>query len=425
MGPVFWILDTVIGTNTCTDSNNKVGKSEMTKVASSSPDKQNGINSSDPMVVSKDSIQLNNSSNQQQDHELRRKMLTSGYTLGSQYQQREQVKTFLKRARAAYGRTALCLSGGGMMGCYHFGTIKALLEENVLPHIISGTSAGSVVASMICTRTDEEIERDLTPEILGDKMKCFSRSWPDRFRSVYQNGHLFDREEWMELIKWFTCGDMTFEEAYKKTGRILCITLSATTKKAPPVMVNYITAPDVTIASAVVASAAVPGFVKPVVLRKKGPDGIVRLQGENKDESYWDGSIDQDIPKNGLAEMFNCQFFLASQCNPHIVPFFHNSKGCVAQPSRWSRGLAQDSWRGGFLLAALEMYLKADMKAKFIFLNELEAAVSFTSTMMTQDQYGGTTTIVPQVSFSDYFRVSTIISNLKHGRTTQHENLTN
>jgi TAG lipase/lysophosphatidylethanolamine acyltransferase len=48
---------------------------------------------------------------------------------------------------------------------------------------------------------------------------------------------------------------MTFEEAYKKTGRILCITLSSTTKKAPPVLVNYITAPHVTIASAIIASA--------------------------------------------------------------------------------------------------------------------------------------------------------------------------
>ena len=48
---------------------------------------------------------------------------------------------------------------------------------------------------------------------------------------------------------------MTFEEAYRKTGRILCITLSSTTKKAPPVLVNYITAPNVTIASAVIASA--------------------------------------------------------------------------------------------------------------------------------------------------------------------------
>ena len=43
-----------------------------------------------------------------------------------------------------------------------------------------------------------------------------------------------------------------------------------------------------------------------------------------------------------------------------------------------------DMKRGGFLLAALELYLKNDMKAKFIFLNDLEAAVGFTSTMMTQ-----------------------------------------
>ena len=124
--------------------------------------------------------------------------------------------------------------------------------------------------------------------------------------------------------------------------------------------------------------------------------------------------------------MFNCQFFLASQCNPHIVPFFHNSKGCVAQPSRWSRGMGQDSWRGGFLLAALEMYLKSDMKAKFVFLNELEAAVSFTSTMMTQQQYGGTTTIIPPVSISDYFVVSykaNTTSNIFVYITTSNKNL--
>mmetsp|Transcript_37495 Transcript_37495/g.44730 ORF Transcript_37495/g.44730 Transcript_37495/m.44730 type:complete len:541 (+) Transcript_37495:1-1623(+) len=319
-------------------------------------------------------------------------------------QERERVTTFLKRARSAYGRTALCLSGGAMMGCYHFGHVKALLEEGLLPDIISGTSAGSVVAATICTRTNEEIERDMKPEILVDRLVVFSRCWTDRLRSVYDNGTLFDMQEWLDLVKWFCCGDLTFEEAYQKTGRILNITLSVTTKKAPPVLVNYITAPCVTIASAVVASAAVPGFIKPVLLQVKGPDGVVRNQGQNKDQSYWDGSIDQDIPLNGLAEMFNCQFFLAAQCNPHIVPFFHNSKGDVGCPSRWSRGMRQDSWRGGFLLAALELYLKSDMRAKFHFLNDLEAAVGFTSTMMTQ-VYGGTTTIVPQISIFDYFKL--------------------
>lgn len=319
--------------------------------------------------------------------------------------QREQVKTFLKRARASYGRTALCLSGGAMMGCYHFGSVQALLDENILPHIISGTSAGSVIAAMLCTRTDDEIRRDMRPEVLVDRLTCFSKSWPDRLRNVYKNGCLFDQEEWLELIKWFTMGDMTFEESYKKTGRILCITLSATTKKAPPVLVNYITAPNVTIASAIIASAAVPGFIKPVILRKKGPDGKVRPQAQNKDEAYWDGSIDQDIPTTGLAEMFNCQFFLAAQANPHIVPFFHDPKGCVAQPSRWTRGENYDAWRGGILLAALEIYLKTDMRSKFHFLNDLGAGVGFTSTMFTQALYSGTTTIVPKVSFVDYFRL--------------------
>lgn len=149
-------------------------------------------------------------------------------------------------------------------------------------------------------------------------------------------------------------------------------------------------------------SAAVPGFVAPVQLQIKGSDGVVRSAG---DETYYDGSIEQDIPVNGLAEMLNCQFFVACQCNPHVVPFFFDSKGGVGRPSRWSSGEQEASWRGGFLLAALEMYLKNDMKAKFVFLRDIEAMIGFTSTMMTQE-FHGSTTIVPQVQLRDFFTVS-------------------
>jgi hypothetical protein len=83
---------------------------------------------------------------------------------------RAKIKIFLKRARAAYGRTALCLSGGAMMGNYHFGAVRALLETGLLPHIISGTSAGSVIGAMLCTRTDEELMKELTPEVLAPRM---------------------------------------------------------------------------------------------------------------------------------------------------------------------------------------------------------------------------------------------------------------
>ena len=315
---------------------------------------------------------------------------------------KETVKTFLKRARAAYGRTALCLSGGAMMGQYHFGHIKALLEEDALPHIMSGTSAGSAIAAFLCTRNDEEIMRDLRPEILYDKMLCFSRSWPERFISYIKTGAMFDVDEWLEMIKWFTCGDMTFDEAYRKTGRVFCITLSATTKRAPPVLVNHITAPNVVIASAVIASAAVPGFIHPVKLQVKDKDGTVRVQGN---ETWWDGSIEQDIPTAGLAEMLNCHFFVTAQCNPHIVPFFYNSKGDVGRPSRWSSGMREDSWRGGFLLSALEMYLKNDMRAKFSFLRDVEAAKGFHANLFSQSTYSGSTTIVPQVARIDYFKL--------------------
>lgn len=347
------------------------------------------------------------SSSSSQDSNLHQASSSSQASSGPQGAvHKDQLVRFLKSARAAYGRTALVLSGGAMMGNYHWGHAKGLLENNALPHIISGTSAGSVIGAILCTRTDEEIERDMRPEVLCNKLKCFSRPWPDRIRSLWRTGHLFDFDEWYEMIQWFTLGDMTFEEAHKKTGRIFCITLSATTKKAPPVLLNYISAPNVVIASAIIATAAVPGFVPPVRLRVKDADGTVRPQGKDSDELYWDGSIEQDIPTAGLAEMLNCHFFVAAQCNPHIVPFFYNAKGAVGMPMRWSSGKRGDSWRGGFLLSALELYLKSDMRAKFHFLNDLEAAVGFTSTLMTQT-YEGSTTLVPQVALIDYFKLFT------------------
>jgi len=42
------------------------------------------------------------------------------------------------------------------MSLYHAGVIKALFENNLLPKIICGTSAGSVIAAVICTRHGEE-----------------------------------------------------------------------------------------------------------------------------------------------------------------------------------------------------------------------------------------------------------------------------
>jgi predicted acylesterase/phospholipase RssA len=107
-------------------------------------------------------------------------------------------------------------------------------------------------------------------------------------------------------------------------------------------------------------------------LYTENANGTLKLQ---EGETYFDGSIKQDIPVSGLAEMLNCQFFIVCQTNPHIVPFFYNNKGGVGRPSRWSSGTQESSWRGGYLLASLERYLKSSMQAKFRFLHDIEAAV--------------------------------------------------
>jgi TAG lipase/steryl ester hydrolase/phospholipase A2/LPA acyltransferase len=68
---------------------------------------------------------------------------------------------FFNETRHSYGRTALLLSGGAALGFYHVGVVRALMENRLLPRVIGGASAGSIVCSMIGTRTDEECLRDL------------------------------------------------------------------------------------------------------------------------------------------------------------------------------------------------------------------------------------------------------------------------
>ena len=88
------------------------------------------------------------------------------------------------------------------MGCYHFGHIKALHEVGCLPTIISGTSAGSVIGAIVCTRTDEEIRRDMSPEVLAERLTCFALPWKERFKNLRTKGCMFNYEDWRELIRW-------------------------------------------------------------------------------------------------------------------------------------------------------------------------------------------------------------------------------
>ena len=76
------------------------------------------------------------------------------------------------------------------------------METDCLPGIVSGCSAGSAIGAILCTRTNDELSRDLDPEVIGPHLHCFDRSWPDRAKSVWKTGNIFSGEDWLKMIKW-------------------------------------------------------------------------------------------------------------------------------------------------------------------------------------------------------------------------------
>jgi TAG lipase/steryl ester hydrolase/phospholipase A2/LPA acyltransferase len=70
-----------------------------------------------------------------------------------------EVLESLTKTRQAFGRTALLLSGGATFGMNHIGVLKSLWEARLLPRIMSGSSAGAIVASACCVKTDRELPK--------------------------------------------------------------------------------------------------------------------------------------------------------------------------------------------------------------------------------------------------------------------------
>src|SRR5690606_16178599 len=88
----------------------------------------------------------------------------------------------------------------------------------------------------------------------------------------------------------------------------------------------YKTAPNVVIYSAVIASASIPAFFEPGELLIKNEHGLLEkyhLLGKG----WRDGSFKTDIPTKPLHRLFNVNYTIVSQVNPHIVLFFYERRG--------------------------------------------------------------------------------------------------
>lgn len=156
--------------------------------------------------------------------------------------------------RQAFGRSALLLSGGATFGMNHIGVLKALWEARLLPRIISGASAGSIVCAVLCTRTDEEMPELLANFCYGDFAVFEEEGNEDgvlrKAARFLKFGALFDISHLTRVMQELL-GNMTFQEAYNRTRRILNICVSSASLYELPRLLNYVTAPNVLIWSAV------------------------------------------------------------------------------------------------------------------------------------------------------------------------------
>ncbi|KAG0002669.1 hypothetical protein BGZ80_009364 [Entomortierella chlamydospora] len=300
---------------------------------------------------------------------------------------------FFTHTRQAFGRTALLLSGGATMGLMHIGVIKTLHENNLLPRIISGSSCGSIIAAILCTRTDDEIPSMLqfdrfnfnvfhTLEETGDYLA--------RLIHFLRNGALFDAQVLKAALKE-NIGDITFQEAYNRTRRILNITVSTSATFEMPRLLNYLTAPNVLIWSAVATSCAAPFIYNSAPLIAKDRNGE-EVQW-NPSRYHWiDGSVENDLPMNKLSELFNVNHFIVCQVNPYIVPFLQNA---IAR-SPANRVL---DW----VLFQMRSELQHRMNQLSI-LGVMPELIHKVQSIMSQ-QYYGDITIVPSISAEDYLNI--------------------
>lgn len=227
---------------------------------------------------------------------------------------RDAKLRILSRALGNFGRSALLLSGGATLGFYHLGVVKALWLAGLLPDVLSGASMGAMVGAGVGSRTDEELDALFATDVpdirrIGLGLASLGDAW--------RNRALLDPSVLLETIET-NCGPYTFEEAHARSGRVLNISVAPTRTRQKPRVLSHLTAPDVTVKSAALASSAVPGLFPPVTLMRRRRGEEVPYIGT---ERWIDGSFGNDLPMMRIGRLHNVNHFIVSQVNPHVLPF--------------------------------------------------------------------------------------------------------
>lgn len=173
----------------------------------------------------------------------------------------------------------IALSGGGHKGIAHAGVLQFLLEQNIEPEIISGTSAGSIVGSLYAYGKSPV-------EILKFFQSVSLFNWN---HLSFRKAGLLDADKFIRYLN-----DIFKEHTLKEIKKEVYI--SATDIKTGKLKIFNT---NTLIKQAVAASCAFPGVFSPVII-----DGKI----------YSDGGILNNYPVNTIQG--RCDFLIGVNVNP-------------------------------------------------------------------------------------------------------------
>lgn len=184
--------------------------------------------------------------------------------------------------------------------------------------------------------------------------------------------------------------DMTFQEAYEKTGRKISVTIAPLEEHQSSRLMNAITSPNVFIRSAVQASCAVPGIFPPVMLMAKNVYGETQpyLPGRR----WVDGAVTDDLPAKRLARLYAVNHYIVSQANPLTLAMDGVENNIwLPQPMRNIMKFSTHEW-----LKTSEQFSRRYLRA----VPDVGKAMSMFYSAIAQE-YKGDINIAPSFNFFD------------------------
>ena len=159
---------------------------------------------------------------------------------------------------------AICIGGGGPLGVYHLGACHYIQSNYDSIHTFIGTSAGAIIASLMCMR------KDLTCalkniEAFVKEVDILSKIKQGVARMLSTWGTIESRTFFTLMFDYLDIPDCTFKEFHSLTRNTLIVNSYNVNTKQETVF-SHQTTPYVPIRDAIMASCAVPIVFSPVII---------------------------------------------------------------------------------------------------------------------------------------------------------------